>query len=308
MAERDAGNTLLEVLVTAILLGIITSVVAFAVTTTLRVTPVAESGVDEARSLSGLASRFPADVSSAPGSTIKLSSFTPLCDGAGGPGIDLVQLTWSQDGSPSTDFVVVYRYEPKPPGHVVRRYICTGPLHDDTSRSTLTSPLSATPPTTELLPAPPAAPQVVRMQLVTLDGTDIVVEGTPRDAAATLPTTTTSPTVPLPPCAFAFNDAPYGPINHVDPADPTTPYELESSPPTELTVGGTGCGDLTLVYDTGNAIITQDITVINTVGSVAIPHAGEPDSEQWTAGTKFLEVHENGVPSGVIAEFEVTAP
>ena len=309
MAERDAGSTLLEVLVTAILLGIITSVVAFAVTTTLRVTPVAESGIDDARSLSGLASRFAADVSSTPDSRVELSSFTPLCTGAGGPGTDLLQLTWSEDGSSANDFAVVYRYEPDASAFVVRRYSCTGPLHDDTVRSTLTSPLSATPPTTiKLPPPPPAVREIVRMRLVTVEGTDIVVEGTPGDPPSTLTTTTTSPTVPPPPCAFGFNDAPYGPIDHVDAADPTTPFELVSSPPTELTVGGTGCGPLTLVYDTGNTIVTQAIMVTGTVGSVVIPHAGEPGSVQWTAGTKFLEIHENGVPSGVIAEFEVTSP
>ena len=61
----DRGFTLIEAVIVVVLLGLVSLVIGFAITTVLRVTPTAESRVSTARSVQGLTVWFPADVASA---------------------------------------------------------------------------------------------------------------------------------------------------------------------------------------------------------------------------------------------------
>ena len=66
MVERsDRGFTLIEVIVVTVLIGLVSLVIGFAITTVLRVTPTTDSGINDARSVQGLAAWFPNDAASA---------------------------------------------------------------------------------------------------------------------------------------------------------------------------------------------------------------------------------------------------
>lgn len=294
MTERDRGSTLLEVIVTMIMLGVITSVVAFAITTTLRVTPTTESDIDEARSLQGLTSRFGADVSATPESGVTLTPVTLPCVGSEVAGGDnLVELRWTVEEAVTTEFVVAYRSETEPDGRVVRRYACTSAGgFNDTFRSTLTAPLASVPPTMTAVPAS----RLVRMEVRATDGTVVLVDGTTRDPTETLPTTTVPATLPPPaPCAATFDAASYGPVDRKPGTHPFAPEELDKKVDVSITITGDTCGTLTLDYFTGYEIKSRTFTITGPTGHVEIPEGdGDPDTPRWMAGTHTLTVSNDG--------------
>lgn len=308
-ADRDRGTTLLEVIVTMIMLGIITSVVAFAVTTTLRVTPTTASDIDESRSLLGLTNRFAADVSSTPEAGVTLAPSTLACIGSEvAAGDNLVELRWTADEPTSVEYVAAYRSETAPSGRVVRRYVCSDAAgFNDTLRSTLTAPLDNSVPTLTAVPTS----RLVRMQVQAPDGTVITAEGTTRDPPATLPTTTVAATLPPPtPCAATFDSSTYGPVARKPLTDPDAPEELDKKVDVSITISGDTCSTLTLEYDTGFEPKSRPFTVTGTIGHVEIPEGDAgADTPRWTGAIHVLSIHNDGAAltgPGTTADLDVT--
>lgn len=125
----DSGMTLIELLITTTVLGIIVAVIAAAVIVTLRQQPVTRSRLDVAAWEQSLALWLPADLSSAGADPGDVSADpaepAPCADPVCTFGSNALQLKWD-DGSGPT--VVTYRYGPASDGNSfeLRRVTCYG--------------------------------------------------------------------------------------------------------------------------------------------------------------------------------------
>jgi len=294
MAERhrptDDGFTLVEVIIVVVLLGLVSLVIGFAITTVLRVTPTAESQVSTARSVQGLTVWFPADVASAvaSGSNITTAPSSLTCVGSEtGPGSNLIEITWTvSDPSPST-FVAAYRLEPGVGGDAVHRYACSdtaGPF-TDTTFQTLTGPLSSGTAT-----ATPSFDEVA-LDLQGADGTPIRIEATPRNPAEALPTTTTTPALPPPNvCIVTFDQPTWGPTQrHL--SGPLLD-KLQTNTQLTMSVIGPACGSITIEYFTGFEQKVQPVNVVAGIGYVTIPKGDStPSTPYWLSGSHTIGVY-----------------
>lgn len=100
MTPRDQGFTLVELIVVTVLLGLVTSALAFAATVMMRTGPLAEERIDDARGTSSLASWLSRDLSSTPGqpwqsATGGIDANATKCVGTPSGGEHLVSFGWS---------------------------------------------------------------------------------------------------------------------------------------------------------------------------------------------------------------------
>lgn len=296
MTERDDGFTLVEVMVVTILLGLVSLVIGFAITTVLRVTPTAESNVSDARSVQGLTILFPGDVASAvaSGANITPNPSALMCSGSEtGPGLNIIELQWTVAEPSSTTYVAAYRLEPRGDAQRVRRYECsdaTGPFNDTTARG-VTAELA----NVATVVATPSFDRI-ELGLQALDGTPINIEATPRSPSATLPTTTTAATVPPPvACAVTFDSPTYGPVGRV--ASGLLIEKLDAEVEPDFTISGDTCGTLTIEYFTGFENKSREILWFGGTGTATIPKGDFTiDTPKWTAATHTIEVYNNGAP------------
>ncbi|MEO7397542.1 MAG: prepilin-type N-terminal cleavage/methylation domain-containing protein, partial [Ilumatobacteraceae bacterium] len=124
--RRDRGFTLVEVLIVIVVVGLISAVITNIFSVIVRTTPQAEARADDSRSLLGLSTWLPADLSSTPhtlcsdppGCSSAASSWdrTPSrssgCAGADS-GVNLLRLSWTESfGTVATTstYVANYRY------------------------------------------------------------------------------------------------------------------------------------------------------------------------------------------------------
>lgn len=294
--DADRGFTLIEVMVVAVLLGLITAVIAFAITTVLRVTPVAESQVTNARSIQGLTAWFSSDAASVVPDDpdgVNLTSPLKCANSEASPGANLVEFRWTAAEPSTTTFVAAYRLEPSAAGHSVYRYECSGsgsPPYSATTTQKLTGPLSDFNNVTWT-----TSPPRIGLELRALDGTAIGLEATPRSPDDTLPTTTVPATVvPPDPCTVTFDSTGYiaGRIASGPEID-----ELDRDIDIDVTIGGDTCGTLTIEYSTGYETKSREITWSGTTGSVRIPMGDSTaDTPQWTPITHPITIHNNGAP------------
>ncbi len=292
-SDADRGFTLIEVVVVTVLIGLIATVIAFAITTVLRVTPVADSQVTNARSLQGLTAWFSDDAASvvASGSgSVNLTSPLKCANSEASPGANLVEFQWTVEEPSTTTFVAAYRLEPNGVGQSVYRYECSGsgsPPFAGTITQKLTGALANFNNVTWT-----SSPPKITLDLRALDGTTIGLEATPRSPDDTLPATTVPATLlPPTPCAVTFDASsdPPAPVGRVtsDPLSPLASFLILS-----MDVGGDTCGAVTIRYTTGDAglgVVERTVTVSGTLGSVTIP-AGPED---WTADVHTIEIFNN---------------
>ncbi len=99
MTQRDQGFTLVELIVVTVLLGLVTSALAFAATVMMRTGPLAEERIDDARGTSSLASWLSRDLASTPGQTWQaatggIDANASKCVGTPTGGLHLVSFGW----------------------------------------------------------------------------------------------------------------------------------------------------------------------------------------------------------------------
>ena len=119
---RDRGMTLIELLISVVVLGTIVAVLAAAVIVTIRQQPEIEGRLDVARWEQSLALWLPADLASA--STVSAAEGdTPCASGSCLYGSNALQLSWN-DGTGET--IVSYRYGPSSDGlsYELHRVVC----------------------------------------------------------------------------------------------------------------------------------------------------------------------------------------
>jgi prepilin-type N-terminal cleavage/methylation domain-containing protein len=120
--RRDGGMTLIELLISIVVLGTIVAVIASAVIVTIRQQPDTEARLDVARWEQSLALWLPADLASATAVSADEDD-TPCGSGACLYGSNALQLSWN-DGSGET--IVSYRYGPSSDGETyeLHRVVC----------------------------------------------------------------------------------------------------------------------------------------------------------------------------------------
>lgn len=128
----DAGFTLIEILIAMIVLGIVMSTLAAAMSIVFSVLPDAEDRLDDARATRTLGTWLAQDTISTPpfvgeqaqGGMIKMSDDPANSNDCGGAGVNLLHLQWTQDASRPQTFVANYRFVDGPNGAVIHRYAC----------------------------------------------------------------------------------------------------------------------------------------------------------------------------------------
>jgi prepilin-type N-terminal cleavage/methylation domain-containing protein len=155
--SSDHGFTLIELTIVVVLLGLLMTVLAAAISVSLRTLPATEQRVDDARSTRGLATRLSHDTTSAPRFNPETTQggldFTAGLDSndCGGSGTNLIHLQWSEQTSINQTFVANYRFVVNGSVGTIVRYSCSrigsGAFSADSTLN-LTSNLDpATPPT-----------------------------------------------------------------------------------------------------------------------------------------------------------------
>jgi prepilin-type N-terminal cleavage/methylation domain-containing protein len=148
--RRDGGFTLVELLITIAIQGIIVTAIGTAFVVFIRVAPGTEVRLDDARSTRGLATWLSHDTTSAPPFStsdprgwINTSSST-ICPG---DGENLLELSWNEDGFSSVTYYATYRGVVANGELSIVRFTCTdsGSGAVGTGGINLTSGLDPTP-------------------------------------------------------------------------------------------------------------------------------------------------------------------
>lgn len=123
-ARSDGGFSLIEILVTITIMGIVATSLSLIITTVLTVSPGVESRNDDSRSLLGLVTYMPEDVNSTPAGNF---DFDPSRDSGcsdPGDGVNLVHMTWSEDDGTLTEYMASYRFVDNGSGYRIYRFAC----------------------------------------------------------------------------------------------------------------------------------------------------------------------------------------
>jgi type II secretory pathway pseudopilin PulG len=196
-SHADRGFTLVETLLTVLMVALISGVIAVSASVIFRARPAAEARVDDARTLLGLTTYLPEDMNSTPPGGLELpttfadaDSQTTGCSAGTDIGVSLARLTWTEDIGSVQTYRANYRYVPSGAGGKIQRFSCTG-----------NGPESVLSMTSELPPlgsswAPGDAP--VRFVAAGADGLDIEVTTVAGDTLA-LELRSDNPAVTLPP-------------------------------------------------------------------------------------------------------------
>lgn len=152
--HADRGLTLIELVIVTTLLGLVATVISAVFVTVLRTAPPAQFRIDDARSTRGLQSWLARDIASTPpNSTIVVGEGGYIFSGVepSGPGncgittgINVVHMTWVENGGTGESFYANYRLVPKGADNKIVRYICSTSAPSPSSVS-LTSGVSAMP-------------------------------------------------------------------------------------------------------------------------------------------------------------------
>ena len=194
--RRDGGFTLLEVTIVLVVLGIVMSSLALALSVALRSHPGTVERLDDSRSTRGLATWLSYDTSSTPpfvGEEPQGGMVTSEVNDCGGPGQNLLQLKWVESVPTAVTYVASYRFviQAGGGGEIVRvscRAIGTGPF-GATSTTGLTADLSpAAAPTVDLVTdATTGRVTKVTFALTGNSGESVLVETSSRNPADFFP-------------------------------------------------------------------------------------------------------------------------
>jgi prepilin-type N-terminal cleavage/methylation domain-containing protein len=132
-SRRDHGFTLVELVISVSLVGLITTVLAAAIVVSLRTIPDTENRLDDARATRALATWLSHDTTSAPrflpeqaqGGINLANTVTADNNDCGGEGTNLLHLQWTEDSFVDTTHVANYRFVIDGGEGQIRRYACS---------------------------------------------------------------------------------------------------------------------------------------------------------------------------------------
>jgi type II secretory pathway pseudopilin PulG len=202
-APRDAGLTLIELVVSIGLLAILAPVIAAAFTVSLRTTPRVDDQTDAARTLQGVVTWLPQDIDSTPPTGFDTSP-TATSGCTLDPGTNLLRLEWSENiGAGTVRFIANYRLVLQNGSHYIQRITCNGIGAGPLGNSRAVGASSPLPPlpvgwTEGQLPYRVTVTRdvngdvtLVTFEVQTFDGSVIRTDSAPKNPANTLAPTTT---------------------------------------------------------------------------------------------------------------------
>ena len=154
-SEHDSGFSIIEILISMVVLGMIMSVLSVAVSVALRASPDTETRLDDARATRSLSTWLANDTISTPpfmpeqtqGGIILDQAVTADNNDCGGPGTNLMHLQWTEVTNVSLTFVANYRFEVAGGDASIIRHLCSKEDSDPyafIARRTMTSGLLPT--------------------------------------------------------------------------------------------------------------------------------------------------------------------
>lgn len=197
----DGGFTIVEILVSIVVLGVITTVLGVAISVSLQAAPDTETRLDDARATRSLATWLANDTISTPpfmpeqtqgGIITDQSPSAPDNNDCGAAGTNLLHLQWTEVTNQSLTFVANYRLEVVGGEAIIKRHLCSkvdaGAFAMVTSR-TITSGLSPTTPPTITTTIDPITLNVdsIEFELVGSSGEVVFVETGSRNPADFFP-------------------------------------------------------------------------------------------------------------------------
>lgn len=196
---RSDGFTLVEVLVSMSVMGLIATVISSVVIVAVKNNPAVQLRTDSALTLQGITTWLPQDVDSTPP-----TGFNTVPTQASGctssPGVNVLHMQWSENISGTvTQFIANYRYVASASQNIIKRVTCSGtgsvPL-GNTIVQRVTGPLAAMPPAwvPEQLPVDVDVEYdlagdvtIVTVDLLSANNQLLRVEAAPKNPANTLP-------------------------------------------------------------------------------------------------------------------------
>lgn len=193
--RRDDGFTLPEMLIAVVLTALIGSVIAIAITTSLRTAPSVTERADSAVAVQGLTTWLPPDVDSAvPGQLETDHSKASGCSGSD-PGVNLLHLSWDETFNGTTrNYVADYRFTTDADGGQIVRVGCSGsPSLGAPSMLKMSAKLSTTLPTvTSFDSNGDGLNDQVTFTIETLSGEVVYIDAASKNPDETLPPDNTS--------------------------------------------------------------------------------------------------------------------
>lgn len=232
---RSDGFTLVEVLVSMTIMGLIATVISSIVIVAVKNNPAVQLRTDSALTLQGIATWLPQDVDSTPPTGFDTGATTASgCSSS--PGANVLRMQWSEDISGTvTQFIANYRYVASASQNIIQRVSCSGtgalPFTSGNVQR-VTGPLSAMPVTWVPGQLPVKVDiaydlagdvTIVTVEVLSESGELLRVEAAPKNPADTLPPTQGDATVPTVVTVLATT--------------PTTPPTIP--PTTTTTISGT---------------------------------------------------------------------
>jgi len=203
---RSDGFTLVEVLVSMTVMGLIATVISSVVIVAVRNNPAVQMRTDAALTLQGVTNWLPQDVDSTPPGGFDQGA-TTISGCASSPGKNLLRMQWSEDiAGTVTKFIANYRYVTSGTQNVINRITCSGtgalPL-GNTVVQKASGPLAPMPGNWQPGNLPVAVSIVpdlddgvlVKMSVLSENNQLLSVEAAPKNPANTLPPYQPEPTV-----------------------------------------------------------------------------------------------------------------
>lgn len=152
-SKRDSGFSIIEILISMVVLGVIMSVLSVAISVSLRAAPDTETRLDDARATRSLSTWLANDTISAPpfmpeqaqGGIIVDQAVTANNNDCGSVGTNLLHLQWTEVTNVTLTFVANYRFQVDGADASIIRHLCSKQDSDPftiVTRRTMTSGLT----------------------------------------------------------------------------------------------------------------------------------------------------------------------